>query len=93
MAAGLQIWNPAGVLRLEVTDRLSRFVQTFSLTPWSDSSTRFIAVSGMVDDGNWVVTLPAPDYSYSIGTGGITVRSNSVNFTGFTSVPVSLYRI
>jgi hypothetical protein len=93
MPAGLQVWSADGKLRLEVIDRLSRFYATYSLTPWQDDTTRFIAVDGMTDDGYWVVTLPCPDYSATIGNGGLTIRSNKINFTGFTSVPVTLYRI
>lgn len=93
MPAGLQVFAPNGVLRLEITDRLTRFVGTYTLPAWNDAGVRFVAVSGMTDDGYWVVTLPSPDYYYQIVNGGINVWSTNIRFTGFTSVPISVYRI
>lgn len=93
MPAGLQVFNANGALRLEITDRLTRLVGTFTLPAWNDTAVRFVPVIGMSDDGFWVITLPCPDYYYQIVDGGINVWSTGVRFTGFTSIPITVYRV
>lgn len=95
MPAGLQVFNANGSTRLEITDRLTRFYSSYSLTPWNDLSSKFISVNGLVDDGTWIVVFPSPDYVAIIETGGIRVWSNTVwlNFSSFTTVPITLYKM
>lgn len=75
MPVGLQVFSPSGKLRLEITDRLTRHIGSFSFPPWNDATSRFISVPGMADDGHWVVTYDPLNYYHRIGNEGVTVFS------------------
>lgn len=96
MPAGLQVFSPNGKVRLEVTDRLTRHIGSFSFPPWNDATSRFISVAGMVDDGHWVVTYDPMNYYHKIGNGGVTVFSMYPdafgNATGLNAATFTIYR-
>jgi hypothetical protein len=54
MAHGLQVFDEVGALRLDVSDRLTKFHSTHTVT---DASTvwKSVAITGMADDGTWAV--------------------------------------
>lgn len=93
MPAGLQVFNPDGKLRLEITDRLTALHSTYSLPVWTDGSTRTISVPGIVPDPYWMATCPNLHFSVEVINDGLLVTNILQGFTNRTTVPVTLYRI
>lgn len=71
MTYGLKVWGPTGNVRLDTSDRLPRFhaVYPVSVNYFSVSS-GFVAVSGMVDDGTWIVFAASTEIWIDIVAGG-----------------------
>jgi hypothetical protein len=77
---GLQVFNDGGGLILDISDRLTRYVTTHTLSAPSGTNSGWIAVSGMADDGTWYVYCGVssplgggpPDVYITIGSGGYT---------------------
>lgn len=55
MSYGLRVWDASGNLTLDISDRLTRFVGTYSVsfTVNGPEADKLISVSGMVNDGTW----------------------------------------
>lgn len=56
MSYGLRVWNAAGQLVLDTTDRLTRHHSRYSLTLGALGTSQDVYVSGMSDDGTWAVS-------------------------------------
>lgn len=93
MPAGLQVFNPDGKLRLEITDRLTALHSSYLLAVWTDGSTRTISVPGISPDPYWMATCPNLSYSVEVISGGLLVTNITPGFTTRTNVPITLYRI
>lgn len=81
MTQGLQVWDASGVLVLEVTDRLTRFVASGSYQPPAAAGlqTVFVSVPGMANDGTWVAIAtsgPGAGNPVTIVNGGFNVVCN-----------------
>jgi len=77
MAYGLRIFNASGVVRLDTTDRVARYVSHHTGTLANGSSTT-VAVSGLSDDGTWEMLCEsdgsgATKMVGTIGSGSFTV--------------------
>lgn len=79
MGRGLQVWDPAGQLILDVTERLTRLHSRGNYQAPSGSGnypTVFVGVPGMANDGSWMVVAssgPGVGNPVSIGNGGFNV--------------------
>ena len=100
MAAGLQIFNASGQLKLDVTDRMTLYVNSYVLqTSYYDFSYftpawYFQPVADMVPDGKWWVEFDACWYTDSrqypiVGTGGFSYWRQSVN----PSFPTNIFTV
>jgi len=91
MSYGLQLFSATGALMLDISDRLTRVHSTYNLTANGNTST-FYAVTGVVNDGSWAVTVGSLSgfVVASVEYGGFRVMNKSgVNST----VKVMLIRI
>lgn len=97
MSQGLRVFSPSGALRLEISDRMSRFVQTYVLQPFFGPSgtNQFVAVSGMENDGTWMITFPSTFYKAEVQSGGFRIWTDDYYGGGQNSytVPVTVYRL
>lgn len=57
MSYGLRVWDASGNLRLDISDRITRFwgEYTISFTTTSAESPKYISVPDMTTDGTWFV--------------------------------------
>lgn len=54
MSYGLRVWNAAGTLTLDITDRLTRVHGVFPFTtPATSTASVFVTVPGYTNDGTW----------------------------------------
>lgn len=82
MTQGLQVFDASGVIVLDVTDRLTRFIVSGSYqAPTGSSSfpTVFVPVPGMANDGTWIAVAssgPGSGNPVTIVSGGFNVICN-----------------
>lgn len=57
MSYGLRVWDAAGNLTLDVSDRLSRYFGSYSVTTNGHIDSQNISVPGIADDGTWAVRV------------------------------------
>ena len=88
MTMGLQVWNSSGVQTLDVTDSITRIIDTFSISTSSGSGTR--SYSNLPSGRTWV-------YFFS-PTGGsflptISISGNNINwfYPSSTRVGVNVF--
>lgn len=79
MAYGLQIFDAAGNLVVDVVDRLTRFHSSYYVTVTVGTPV-FVPVAGMQDNGLWAITsagepLISNVASVTIGAGGFTITA------------------
>lgn len=55
MSQGLQVFDNAGRILVDVQDRLPKIFATYSITPNPYTFSGFVAVAGMARDGRWYV--------------------------------------
>jgi hypothetical protein len=76
MAYGLQVFGNKGNLLVDISDRFTRLHSqiTFNITTRTTGN-RFVPVTGMVNDGTWLIHYPnvCNIINVVIGTGGFTV--------------------
>ena len=95
MAHGLEVYSSAGAVKLTVTDRLTHLVQQDNQAFWTwtgSGHTRFFPVTGMVDDGSWLVFAPWNDVIAWVSTGGYYVRLVYGPPYAHPTFPVTIYR-
>lgn len=100
MAHGLEIHAASGAPKLTITDRLTRVVRQDNPAYWSWSyvggvpsgDVRFFAVTGMADDGSWLVMVPWNDVIAWVGSGGYYVKMVYDTHSGYATFPVTIYR-
>lgn len=90
MAYGLKIFNAAGAVRLDTSDRVARYVAHYTGTIANGNSTT-ISVTGLLDDGTWEMLCEADGFGSTklvgtINSGSFTVShiSSSVLTATFT---------
>lgn len=77
MSYGLQVWNSSGQLILDVSDRLSRFIQSVTVTLAKGASTT-VPVAGYTTDGTWFVYATAYHYLTIVEVNnGIYIKNSS----------------
>jgi hypothetical protein len=84
MAYGLQVFDSSGNLEIDVSSRLSRFVGIYYFNSAIDQ-TIDITVTGIVNDGTWMVTQIGEAGSIEIFTGYVRLKlshfyNTNVNF-------------
>lgn len=72
MAYGLRVYNSSGLIAIDVSDRLTRFVS--SHTTNLNNSSQDIYVTGLVNDGTWAAWADNMYASVRIFTGYFTVQ-------------------
>lgn len=95
MSYGLEVYNAAGVKILGVDERCPRVHGNYN-TPAvaaGAGATAFLSVPGMTTDGTWFVDtfLSKANCTWSIGSGGVTIRNASFN-NPVTSFPIVVFR-
>lgn len=96
MTQGLQVFDAAGNIVLDVTDRLTRFIVSGSYQAPAGSPsfpTVFVSVSGMINDGTWIAVAssgPGSGNPVTITNGGFNVICNDT--TGGLR-PVNYYSV
>jgi len=78
MAYGLQILNSAGLVRLDTTDRVARFVSHHTGSLANGSSTT-VTVTGLANDGTWEMLCESDGFGGTkmvgtLNTGSFTVE-------------------
>ena len=78
MSYGLRLYNTAGDLELDVSDRLTRFHSIISVPALGAGGSLFIPISGMSTDGTWFLSLSKVirNVIIQIVSGGIQVSTN-----------------
>ena len=61
MAQGLLIWDGAGNLKLNITDRITRFVGVYNFSVPPNTSYVPIYISGIANDGTWAACQSATE--------------------------------
>lgn len=88
MPAGLQIWDGAGNLTLDLTDRTGKFAQAgLTALPGSKVNWVTILVPGFKNDGNWAVLFAGQGYLQPVCEyfdGGFRFRNADSNWLGVT---------
>jgi hypothetical protein len=86
MSYGLRVWNASGGIIVDVTDRITKIVATYSfsksLVKGDSLVTHDVSVPGILADGSWFVqgTTKSPQvgsstfYSYEIMSGIVRVH-------------------
>jgi len=57
MSFGLRIWNGSGQIRLDISDRFTRLVQTGSAYIASEFGSVFVPVTGMTASDDWAICV------------------------------------
>lgn len=87
MSYGLQVWNSSGQLILDVSDRLSRFIQSVTVTLAPGASIT-VPITGYTTDGTWFVY--ATSYIYvtivEVNNGIYLKNSSQTNQTITTTI-------
>ena len=105
MSYGLRVWNANGVLTLDITDRITRYISThpFSMRipvdQWNDNYSLNVPVSGIATDGSWFVVgdyeyqSGTEQFSYTIFSGYVRVSIYSIRYDGgYTYGSFTVYR-
>lgn len=74
MAYGLRTYDSAGNVVVDITDRLTRFVGSYSISVGANT-TIFVSVPGMTNDGTWAYTGDVDWLSVTISANGLSVRN------------------
>lgn len=83
MSYGLRVWDAAGSLVLDVTDRLTRYHGAYSCTLGGYGTHQDVTVPGIADDGTWAAFTDASALS-EIFSGYVRV-TDTVNSSGGTA--------
>lgn len=78
MAYGLQTYLADGSPQLTITDRLTRYISSHSVS-LAPQASQFISVPGMSTDGTWCVTGYTGTCFIIISTDGFSVKNASAN--------------
>ena len=76
MSYGLRVWDASGNITVDITDRLTRFVlsSTVSFTATSAEADKYIYVDGMIADGTWFVSSSAFQARATVENGRVAVK-------------------
>lgn len=85
MSYGLRVWNASGGIIVDITDRITKIVATYSFSKYlvtnNNLVTHDVSVPGILADGSWFVqgTTKSPQvgstfYSYEIMSGIVRVH-------------------
>ena len=94
MSYGLKVWDAAGVLTLDISDRLLRYWGSFPYSFTARSSV--ISIPGMSTDGTWAVgVVPASTsgFVYPILQANQCYLEGYIFDTGTKSGTVYVYRV
>ena len=93
MSYGLRVWDASGNLMVDVTDRLTRFVTsaTVSFTTTSAEPDKYIYITGMVNDGTWFVSSSAFQARAIVESGRVAVKK-LYSFRAMTTV-ITIFKI
>lgn len=97
MSNGLQVFDDAGTLMFDTSDRLARYVTTYTVSVVFPATTGTVTVAGLADDGTWLVFPGASSTGISlpiyltIGSGSFTWTRYAA--TGSFTVPVTIMRV
>ena len=87
MAYGLRTYDSAGNVVVDITDRLTRFVGSYSISVGANT-TIFVSVPGMTNDGTWAYIGDVDYMSITISTNGLSVQNVSTNTAYSTTLQV-----
>ena len=95
MTFGLEVRDPSGTLLLAITDRITRYYGSATLTLASKAST-FVTVPGMTTDGTWICfpmtgELGLNQFSIVISNGGFSAFNPEGYYTQTQEVNIFRY--
>lgn len=92
MAYGLEVFDTSVVKKLSTSDRLTKLHSIYVATGESvGSNETFVAVSGMVDDGTWIVQGDGSFTIARVASGGFYYVTPGL--FGSISVPFLIFRV
>ena len=80
MSHGLRVYNSSGQITLDLTDRLARFIGTFSYPPIPARGTVTFSVPGITNDGTWFYSglgFFLSNLRFSVSAGSLSVTNIS----------------
>jgi len=96
MAYGLQIWDAAGKLLLDIEDRISRIHGIYSVTIPAYPTEATIYIPGMVNDGTWAVAFDIAgdnrEIGYRIDTGYIALFNQQTYVSSPYTISITLLK-
>lgn len=90
MSYGLQVWDASGALVLDVSDRISRFVGTYSYSIPNGSTETTVSVPG-AESSTWFAYTHAHTENAEVVTNGVRVARPSS--AGSTSGTLYVFRM
>jgi len=94
MSFGLEVKDAAGGVVLSVSDRITRFITTITVSSLGPGASTAVNVSGIQNDGTWLIVarnIQSYRCSVTISSGQVTIQ-NLEPYATLTNLSFAVFR-